>query len=213
MLTEVLNVSVLYGNGSPNPIIPEILGEIPKIKLLGQAQGPDELQSQSYGVPSDCILVYLDGDQNLPDWLQELTASQPQTAVMLASARMDTEFLLRAMQSGVREILPLPLSRTDLEAAFDRIRSVKRRVSDPTTGKGKILVVTGHKGGIGATTVAVNLALALADMQPRRMILVDLGRPFPDVGNFLDQEAPYNLFDSRSRTALTWMPWTKSSLS
>lgn len=195
MLTEVLNVSVLYGNGSVNPIIPEILGGIPKVKLLCQAKVPSDLESQSFGVPSDCVLVYLDGEQTLPEWLPELAAGLPQAAIMLCSARMESDFLIQAMQKGVREILPLPLVKPDLEAAFERMRSVKRRVSDPMASRGKILVVTGHKGGVGVTTVAVNLALALAEIQPQKMALMDLGRPFPDVGNFLDQDAPYNLFD------------------
>lgn len=195
MLTEILNVAVLYGNGSANPAVPEILGKIPKVKLLCQAQEPGELESQSYGVPSDCILVYLDGEQTLPEWLHDLTVSFPKAAVMLCSAKMETDFLIQAMQRGVREILPLPLAAPDVEAAFERLRVVKRRSSDTGGSKGRIVVVTGHKGGAGITTVAVNLALALAEVQSQKLMLMDLGRPFPDVGNFLDQEAPYNLFD------------------
>jgi pilus assembly protein CpaE len=195
MLTEVLNVSVLYGNSPPNPAIPEILGKIPKVRLLCQAAGPKDLETQSYGVAPDCVLVYLDGEQTLPDWLPDLATEQPRAAIMLCSARMEPEFLIQAMQRGVREILPLPLAKSDLEAAFERVRMLKRRVSDPMASKGKILVVTGHKGGIGTTTVAVNLALALAEMQGQKLILMDLGRPFPDVGHFLDLEAPYNLYD------------------
>ncbi len=49
------------------------------------------------------------------------------------------------------------------------------------------MVVTGHKGGVGSTTVAINLAVALSDMTAERVALIDLGRPFPDVGNFLNQ--------------------------
>jgi pilus assembly protein CpaE len=194
MLTEVLHVSVLYGNGSANPIVPEILGNIPKVKLLCQAQEPRDLESQGQWVSSDCVLVYLDGVQALPDWLEDLTVNQPQTSVMLCSAKMESEFLIRAMQMGVREILPLPLVKPDLEAAFERLRAARRRISDPMVRKGKVLAVTGHKGGVGITTIAVNLAIALAEMQSEKVALVDLGRPFPDVSNFLDQDAPYNIF-------------------
>jgi pilus assembly protein CpaE len=48
---------------------------------------------------------------------------------------------------------------------------------------------------VGATTMAVNLAVALSEMTTDNLALVDLGRPFPDVGNFLDQEATYSLSD------------------
>ena len=62
--------------------------------------------------------------------------------------------------------------------------------------QGRIIVVTGHKGGVGSTTVAVNLALALAESTTERVALVDLGRPFPDVGTFLDQESNYSIVGS-----------------
>ena len=58
-----------------------------------------------------------------------------------------------------------------------------------------MLVVTGHKGGSGSTTVAVNLAMALGELIPEGLALVDLGRPFPDVGNFLDLEPSYSILD------------------
>jgi pilus assembly protein CpaE len=108
---------------------------------------------------------------------------------------MEPEFLIRAMQMGVREILPLPLESSGMEAAFERIRTARRRISDPAQSRGRVLVVTGHKGGVGTTTVAVNLAMALAEMGAQQTVLMDLGRPFPDVGNFLDQEAPFNIHD------------------
>jgi pilus assembly protein CpaE len=41
----------------------------------------------------------------------------------------------------------------------------------------------------------VNLSLALARSQSGKVILVDLGRPYPDVGNFLDRESTYTIFD------------------
>ena len=56
-------------------------------------------------------------------------------------------------------------------------------------------MVTGHKGGAGTTTVAVNLAQALAESSAGRLALIDLGRPFPDVGTFLDQESNYSIVD------------------
>ncbi len=56
-------------------------------------------------------------------------------------------------------------------------------------------MVTGHKGGAGSTTVAVNLAQALAESITGQVALIDLGRPFPDVATFLDQESSYSIVD------------------
>ena len=84
----------------------------------------------------------------------------------------------------------------DLEAAVTRVWVTLRRQEAPALDKrGQVIVVTGHKGGSGATTVAVNLAVAMAELTSENLILVDLGRPFPDVGNFLDLEPTYSILD------------------
>jgi pilus assembly protein CpaE len=115
--------------------------------------------------------------------------------VLLCSKRIDQDFLLKAMRLGVREVVPLPLNQEELEKALDRVLASKKRLSEATSEAGKVLVVTGNKGGVGATAIAVNLSLALARMQSGPVILVDLGRPYPDVGNFLDRESMYSVFD------------------
>ena len=60
---------------------------------------------------------------------------------------------------------------------------------------GKIIAVTGLKGGMGVTSTAVNLAVSLAEMYPKQVVLVDLGRPFPDVATFLDQKITTSILD------------------
>jgi pilus assembly protein CpaE len=163
--------------------------------VVGQTQNHEELLGQGQGVAADLIMVYMNGEDTLPEWLGTLTRSLPQTAVLLCSARMDPGFLLKAMRLGVREVMPLPLQQEELEGALERILASKKRLSEVSPEASKMLAVTGNKGGVGATTVAVNLSLALARSQSGKVILVDLGRPYPDVGNFLDRESTYTIFD------------------
>jgi pilus assembly protein CpaE len=99
------------------------------------------------------------------------------------------------MQVGIREFLPLPLTKTDLESALNRVSTAMRRLQPVENRQGRVIVVTGHKGGAGSTTIAVNLAQALGESTSDHVALVDLGRPFPDVGTFLDQESNYSIAD------------------
>jgi len=99
------------------------------------------------------------------------------------------------MQVGIREFLPLPLREADLEDALKRAMGARKRLQPVEKRKGRIIVVTGHKGGAGTTTVAINLAEALGEEGTERVALVDLGRPFPDMGNFLDHEPNYSIID------------------
>jgi pilus assembly protein CpaE len=99
------------------------------------------------------------------------------------------------MQVGIREFLPLPLDQGALESALNRVRTARRQLIPVENREGRIIVVTGHKGGVGSTTIAVNLAQALGESATGRIALIDLGRPFPDVGTFLDQESNYSIVD------------------
>jgi pilus assembly protein CpaE len=195
MHPETLNIAVVFGTGTPIPSLSKILEGLPQLQILCQACDPEDFLNQPPRTTPDSFLVYLDGDQAPPEWLEHLTLNFPKSVVLVCSQRREPDFLIRAMQLGVREFLPLPLARDDLEAALDRVRTAKRRLSAATVNQGKIVVVTGHKGGVGSSTIAVNLATTLAAMQPDPLALVDLGRPFPDIGNLLDQEGPYSIAD------------------
>jgi len=195
MLPDMLNISILYGSGAPDPDFLTLMENLPQIQMIGQSQDPGEILGQRQGPAADLVMVYMNGDDSLPEWLETLTTGLPQTAVLLCSERMEPDFLLRAMRLGVKEVVPLPLNQEDLEETFDRVRASRRRLSEASGINGKLLTVTGNKGGVGATTVAVNLAVALARSQPGRVVLVDLGRPYPDVGHFLDRESMYTVFD------------------
>jgi len=195
MLPEMLKVSILYGTGVVDPSFMELLGNDPQVQMVGQAQNPEEFLGQQQGKGADLILVHMDGDDSLPDWLETLTTDYPRAAVLLCAERMEPDFLLKAMRLGVREVLPLPLTQEELEAVLARMLASRKRLWEITSTPGKVIVVTGNKGGVGTTTVAVNLALALAEVQTERVVLVDLGRPYPDVGNFLDREAMYTIYD------------------
>jgi pilus assembly protein CpaE len=195
MVPDILNISILYGTGVPDPDFQKLLEDIPQVQMVGQAQNPEEVLEKKPGPVADLVMVYMNGDDSLPEWLEALTSGLPQTAVLLCSAKMDPEFLLKAMRQGVREVVPLPINQEELEAAFDRVRASRRRLSDATGAGGRILVITGNKGGVGATTVAVNLSVTLARSQPGKVLLVDLGRPYPDVGHFLDRDSMHTIFD------------------
>jgi pilus assembly protein CpaE len=188
-------MAVLYGTGNLRPDIREILESLPQLKVVGQATDIENFWSQPQTPPPDMVLVDLDGGVSLPPWLEDLTQDLTQTPVLVCSHNREPDFLIRAMQLGVREFLPLPLKKADVEAAVERVWIAKRRLRSASGRQGRLLVITGHKGGVGTTSIAVNLAIALADIALESVALVDLGRPFPDVGNFLDQSPSHTIFD------------------
>jgi Flp pilus assembly CpaE family ATPase len=114
-----------------------------------------------------------------------LRLARPAVGVILARREVDVTLLMRAMQSGVRDVVQAG-DDAAMAAACRRSYEVTRRMLAPSAGEestpGQIVTVFAAKGGIGKTTLAVNLAVALAMQGVGRVCLVDLDLAFGDVG-------------------------------
>ena len=191
---EALKTAVLLGDGVTSSSLAEILPNLPQVKVLGQLTSPEDLSGVPPEAMPELLIVDLDNQKALPEWLEKLNKSLPHTTLMVCSQNRDPDFLIHVIQMGIREFLPLPLQLPDLEAALERVQVAKKQL--PFQAKhGQIIAVTGLKGGMGVTSIAVNLAVSLAEMFPKQVVLVDLGRPFPDVATFLDQKNTTGILD------------------
>ena len=91
----------------------------------------------------------------------ELIHQEVRDAVIFAVGSMaQPQVIVSAMRSGAREFIERPTTTTDLLEAFVRLTAAQRKV-DREGPRGKVFTVVNAKGGSGATTTAVNLALAL----------------------------------------------------
>ncbi len=105
----------------------------------------------------------------LAPWVSELQKTRPGVAVVVIVSALDTGFILEAMRAGIKECLPEPLAADALNEAVRRLL-----VSGSRERTGQIVAVVGAKGGVGATTVAVNVATALAGTSDSPPLLIDL---------------------------------------
>lgn len=115
---------------------------------------------------------------------EELRVGRPTVSVVLARDAIDAALLTRAMKAGARDVVP----HTDLDAVAaaagraHQLHVALRGAAPPAPAPGgRVVTVFSPKGGVGKTTMAVNLALALADRGTRRVCLVDLDLAFGDV--------------------------------
>ena len=84
----------------------------------------------------------------------------PGSAVFAIGSMSQPQTIVSAMRSGAREFIERPTTTTDLLEAFVRLTAAQRKVQREEI-RGRVFTVVNAKGGSGATTVAVNLALAL----------------------------------------------------
>jgi len=114
-----------------------------------------------------------------------LRVTRPSVSVILIRRRVDTSVLAEALRSGMREVVD-ERDLTGLGAAVTRAREVWQALhgSAPLGSDGpvgRVVTVFSPKGGVGKTTLAVNLALALTEGGARKVCLVDLDLAFGDV--------------------------------
>lgn len=125
--------------------------------------------------------VDLDAAAALAD---NLRVTRPAVSVILIRRRVDTSVLAEALRSGMREVVE-ERDLTGLGEAIKRAHQVYRAVTGPASASdsgptGKLLTVFSPKGGVGKTTIAANLAVALSSREVR-VCLVDLDLGFGDV--------------------------------
>src|SRR5271154_6443674 len=114
-------------------------------------------------------------------------------AVFAVGSMSQPQVIVTAMRSGAREFIERPTTTTDLLEAFVRLTTAQRKVARDGP-RGKVFSVVNAKGGSGATTVAVNLALALQAAHGQTA-LVDLA-PLGHTALHLNLKPLFNISDA-----------------
>jgi len=114
---------------------------------------------------------------------EELRITRPTVSVVLVREQFDTDVLTRAMHAGVRDVVVAGGDEKALTRAVERAHQLYQALRGPGGARqlGRVVTVFSPKGGVGKTTSAVNLALALSDRGARKVCLVDLDLAFGDV--------------------------------
>ena len=144
----------------------------------------------------DVLVLDVRGQAQLPAALPVLKRHHPATGVLIVADRLDPALLLEAMRAGVTEIVAAPLVANDVDAAIARL-AAQRSVA-PTGGVAFAFV--GAKGGVGTTTVAVNVASALGRIVPGSTLLLDLHVGHGDAAVFLGAEPRFSIVDALENT-------------
>ncbi len=117
--------------------------------------------------------------------------------IFLTAPRADPQVILEAFRAGVKEFLPQPIAESELESAIARFLD-RFRIKPPANGakQGMVISVIGVKGGVGTSTVAVNLAVCMRQTHTEAStVLVDLNFYDDELAIFLDAKTPRGLRD------------------
>jgi len=188
------------------------------IEVVGAARSGKEAIEFVAETRPDVVLM----DINMPD-MDGITATEiirkqnPYVQVVILSVQGDQNYMRRAMLVGARDFLTKPPMADELTSTIRRagqmahdekakgaqvsvsqVPNMSQLSSNISAGRGKVIMVYSPKGGVGCTTVAVNLALALHN-EETRSALVDANFQFGDVAVFLNEQGKNSILDLTPR--------------
>ena len=151
----------------------------------------------------DAAVISLDSNPDKALTLMEkLRASSPDCALIAVSKSTDGQLILKTIRAGAKEFLPLPCDVEELHVALERVLQSKYGSSaDGRTRGCKMIAVAGATGGVGCTSIAVNIGCNLAMRPENTVALVDLDLALGDADVFLDTIPDYSLVDVTENVA------------
>ena len=126
----------------------------------------------------------------------QLRRSRPTVRIIACSPQQnpDPQLLLQAMRSGIQEFLPAPVSPALIQETLTRF--LQENTPTGVLPAEKVIVVIGAKGGVGTSTVTVNLGVQLVELTKKRVGILDLARPVGHVCLLLDLRPRFSLRDA-----------------
>jgi pilus assembly protein CpaE len=141
--------------------------------------------------PDGPLLAIINLDPNPADCLKKIATLPrqfPAVNFFLMSQTVDPNLLMEAMHLGIKEFIPLPMSEQKFATALERVAQVHGMGK-----KARIIHVVPTIGGCGSTTVACNVAAALAPMG--KTVLIDMDLIRGGVASYFDIRCRYTIAD------------------
>ncbi len=127
---------------------------------------------------------------------KELQAEAPDAAIAgafvpdrLEQGQSEGATIIELLRAQVRDFVRRPLSTTELRAVLDRLFS-RQAVSAAPVAQGRVAAFVSNKGGVGKSTLAVNVACGLALRHPDDVLLVDTSLQVGSCAMLLDLRRP-----------------------
>jgi pilus assembly protein CpaE len=192
-LDEQIHVLIVDDTAETRANLSKLLLFDEQVAVVGEAGDGSEAIEMARELQPDVILM----DINMPvmdgiSATEQLSVDLPQTGIIILSVQGEQEYLRKAMAAGAREYLIKPPAIDDLTRTIHQVYELqqKRKLSraeaeEPVARPGEIVTLFSTKGGVGKSTIAVNIGVALAQ-SGKKAVIVDLNLQFGDVAMLLN---------------------------
>ncbi len=187
---------------SPSPKVRAMLRQMVDATTFGSVQLEVQEYCATFGdqptrrlveARPQIILIDMDNPKVAIRALSILHLELPEAWLFATSEHAELDSILESVRAGAREYLPQPIQPEALSRALARYITEHRPAMEG--GQGNVYCVIPCKEGVGATCVAINMAVTLAPFPDTRVALIDLNSP-PDAADYLNLNPQYSVVDA-----------------
>ena len=199
MAASVLRAVIVDSDPAARAAIRHALATVPAIAIVGEHADVTDAALKAPASRPDVMIVEVPIDPAQGEaWsaaaIERLARRLPDTAILATTANATAEFVVQIIRAGAMEFVRRPIEPRELVGAIDKLARFRGRPAQRQPGR--VTAVFSAKGGLGATTLAVNLAVCLTEMaKTRSALLVELDTRQSDVVTFLDLQPRYSILD------------------
>ena len=178
--------NLLWVTADPGPSRNLVETTAREFKLAAQFCAPGELLDVARAGHCDLVGFELDEPNQSLALVRKLHERMPRLIILAASAESSVPIIRGALEAGASDVLSLPLTSQELHKALIKFTQVHVRPVMGPSAAGEVVIFCGARGGLGVTTLAVNLAVRLAALTDLEVALMDLDLQRGDVAAFLN---------------------------
>ena len=196
-MAERLFVLVIDSDDLNKEILKKDLEQIDEVELASEVKNLAQGSKAIRETTPDIVILELPKDSKKTlEWTQRTKLEFPGINIFVASEDKTPELIISAMRAGAQEFLSRPIDAKELKQAIDKVLKIREQIKAHTPETGRIISVFSKKGGLGVTTIAVNLAVALSQQSNKKAAIIDLDLQLGDVTSFLNLSPEYSILDT-----------------
>jgi pilus assembly protein CpaE len=199
-MAEKLSILAVGLDDTIRQSIQDLMVKLDFANLLPTVETGKDWPATARAVKPDVLLAMLDTANDYGRTLslvENLKSELPQIAVFFCSSNDSSDIVLSAMRAGGQEFLNVPINSQDFERALRKAHRAHEQRHHGEARSGAAISVFSAKGGQGASSLAVNLAIALGRIDDMDAAVLDLDLIVGDVPGLMDVTPKYDLLDAR----------------
>ncbi|QDT42719.1 CobQ/CobB/MinD/ParA nucleotide binding domain protein [Gimesia alba] len=197
-MSGVVRLSIIDPNESTRNELKNMLIGVDMVWLEAECSRYEFFTEVVSQTQPDIALISLDANPEMAlNLIAQVTRDLPTCNVIVVSSSQEGSLILKAMRNGAKEFLGYPLVLEDFLAALNRIQMTSGKSEGDLNAprSSQVITVAGVSGGVGCTSLAINLACCLASNERNSVAVIDLDLALGDTDVWLDIIPDYTIQD------------------